>query len=235
METKGKCFSMTDQGQRNENDLYQTSYSLTWELYYKYKDIITNNKKILEPCCGHNAIIDGLAHKGIMNVIGKDLITTGHDFYQETEKYDLIITNPSFKNTHLFIEKCMELTNEFFLLIPIAHLQGNERYKSQTYKWLKEISIFTRMVAFEHDIRNDGKFNTGMMPTAWYHFKNDGNITPPIVSWIDIQKYVLTSDIMLKELEELKSLDEGYLFDNTKCISKKKIESFVNKRLKETK
>ena len=196
MNEKGKCFSMTNRGQRNEKDYYQTPYGLTYELYDKYSHIITSDKTILEPCLGAGAIKKALLQKdNKLNIVGEDIIT-GQDFYEQKNKYDLIITNPPYKNTHLFIEKCYSISKEFFLLLPIAHLSGQQRLKDSTYRGLVDVSIFSRMPMFSKELKEDGSFTTGMMVAGWFYFSNNKKSEDkPTISFIDVSKWVLSKKI----------------------------------------
>jgi len=192
VEEKGKCYSMIDQGQRVAFDAYQTPYSLTWTYYDQYlKDKLNPGMDILEPCFGGGAIATALLQKNEnLTIVGKD-IQTGQNFYEEEERYHVIITNPPYKNTERFIEKCKQVTDEFFLLLPITHLQGQKRYNNKTYQGLKFIHIFSRMPFFEKEIRVDGKFKTGMQAVGWFHFDMRNVAEHPMIDWIDISEYIL--------------------------------------------
>jgi len=59
------------------------------------------------------------------NVVGKD-ISSGHNFLDETEKYDSIITNPPFSLAYEFIQKAKTLTDYFAFLLPPSYLHGKK-------------------------------------------------------------------------------------------------------------
>jgi type I restriction-modification system DNA methylase subunit len=186
-----KCYSMVNQGQRNHLDHYSTPLSLVW-LYWDYlKDFLSPSKTILEPCGGSGAIVKALTSlDSNLNITFRDILETGDNFYECIDKFDLLITNPPYDQTNRFIAKCKEVSDEFFLLLPITHLQGQHRFFNQTYKGLKMIHLFTRMPMFEKGYREDGKFSTGMQTAAWFHF--DKNYTgKPTLDWINNSKYVL--------------------------------------------
>ena len=107
-----------------ENDLYETqedTLDLILPFLSKFK-----NFKILEPCSGNCAIVNYLKKNNFKNIDYSDLnygenkvdFLTMNDFSQ----YDLIITNPPFKNKNLFLKKLYESGLPFFSLFPIEIL-----------------------------------------------------------------------------------------------------------------
>ena len=56
---------------------------------------------------------------------------------------------------------------------------------------LKKIYVFTRYPMLGEPLREDGKYNTGMMVYAWYIFEN-GYYNNPIIDWIDNNDDVLS-------------------------------------------
>jgi hypothetical protein len=187
----GKNYSLANTVKRNHMDHYSTPLSLVW-LYWPYiKNFVDSSKTILEPCGGSGAMVDGLKDMDdSLNIEFRDIIETGQDFYNCTDKFDIIITNPPYKNTDKFIKKCLEISNEFFLLLPITHLQGQKRFFAETYKHLKQLHLFTRMPMFEKGFREDGKFLTGMQTACWFHFDKNF-LGKPTLDWIDNSQFVL--------------------------------------------
>ena len=107
-----------------DNDLYETqeeTLDLILPFLSKYK-----NSRILEPCCGNNSIVNYLREKGFENVIGFDLNygENKQDFLSMNDfsQFDMIITNPPFKNKNLFLKKMYESNLPFFALFPIEIL-----------------------------------------------------------------------------------------------------------------
>ena len=49
---------------------------------------------------------------------------------------------------------------------------------------LKKVYVFTRYPMLGEKLREDGKYNTGMMVYAWYIFENHYS-GDPIIDWID--------------------------------------------------
>lgn len=56
---------------------------------------------------------------------------------------------------------------------------------------LKCIYVFTRYPMLGEPLRQDGKYNTGMMVYAWYIFENHYSHAP-IIQWIDNNSDVLS-------------------------------------------
>ena len=191
MDKKGKNFSCNNiDGKRKKSDFYETPYSITRQFLEVETGI---SGKILEPSCGNGAIVKVLKDKGF-DVIGKDL-EFGHDFLRETERYDAIITNPPFSIAYEFIQKCKELSNYFALLLPLSYLHGKKRfdniYSDQNFP-LSRIYVFTRYPMLGEPLRDDGKYNTGMMVYAWFVWDMKTKGKEPIIKWIDNNEFVLS-------------------------------------------
>lgn len=190
-EGAGNNFSKNNsKGQRNENDFYQTPWSATEQLLE-----IENfdfNKTVLEPAKGNGAISNYIA-KSFKNVLSYDL-SEGKDFLEETNPVDYIITNPPFCLSVEFILKAKEIAKEkFAMLLPLVYLHGNERYYKDVFKGifpLKKVCVFIRYIMLTNDIREDGKYNTGMQVYAWFIWDKNHKGKPHI-EWIDNNKWVL--------------------------------------------
>jgi hypothetical protein len=218
---KGKCFSKVNRGQRIGSDGYQTPYSMTQQGIDVF--CIEKSKRILEPACGEGAIVKVLMDNGYVSVSsydidqrkeGADVRVSSFNFFNENEKYDVIITNPPFKIATDFIIKastvCLERT---FFLMPLVYLHGKERFDKIFLKGidgfkLKHVYIFVRMPMLSPEIREDGKYPTGMQVYAWFEFVNCGySKLPknrlPTFSWIDNSPYVLRKkDLILDVVTE---------------------------------
>ena len=116
---KGKAYANRKSvDKRPENDLYETPKCLIWELLNSASElnlkIQNKDVKILDCCCGKNAIVNEMQEQGYKNITGTDLIY-GDDFLSEDypeEKYDVIIMNPPFKDFNKFVEKAKILAEE---------------------------------------------------------------------------------------------------------------------------
>ena len=148
----------------------------------------------MEPSCGDGAIVRVLKDYGCPNVISKD-IQSGHDFLLELERFDAIITNPPFSLAFEFIQKAKKVSQYFALLLPLSYLHGKKRF-DQIYSDkefpLSKVYVFTRYPMLGEQIREDGKYNTGMMVYAWFVWDKGASGKEPIVRWLDNNKYVLS-------------------------------------------
>jgi len=195
----GKRYSLANVGQRNPNDMYQTPKGITYEFYRMYSSFLKGNR-ILEPFAGKGAIVQALKEKNDkLDITGSDIsdgvnsFNTGVNFFDIKEKYDVIVSNPPYKDTLKIIEHSLKIANNVFLLMPIAHLSGQERFEKDIYgSYLCSVDILSRMPMFSSELREDGKFETGMMVVGWYHFsKHKRRGEPPIILFMDVQKWVV--------------------------------------------
>ena len=186
IETKGKNFSCNNNGKRKKSDFYETPYSITEHLLNMEKF----NGVILEPACGNGAIVKVLIIKG-KKVIFYDREV---DFFKETKTYKYIVTNPPFSLSYNFICKAKQIAKEkFCFLLPLSYLHGKKRfdfiYSDKKFP-LARVYIFTRSPLLGEKIRDDGKYNTGMMVYAWFVWVR-GHCSEPIIRWINNNKDLL--------------------------------------------
>jgi hypothetical protein len=190
---KGKNFSANNvKGQRKKSDFYETPYSITRHLLeldlFEYE-----STTVCEPACGSGAITKVLGEKwdgGLITSYDKE-----KDFLTENNTYDYIITNPPFSLAFEFVQKSKEVAlRKFALLLPLSYLHGKKRYDNiynDTEYGLEKVYVFTRYPMLGDELRDDGKYNTGMMVYAWYIFKNHYSNSPTI-NWIDNNDDVLS-------------------------------------------
>ncbi len=180
----GKNFSANNVGgKRKKSDFYETPYSITQQLLLE--ETLTGT--ILEPACGNGAILNLLPS----HAVGYDKEV---DFLTETKKYNTIITNPPFSIAYQFIQKAKEIaTDKIIMLLPLSYLHGKKRYDgiwtNKTFP-LKVVYVFTRYPMLGEELREDGKYNTGMMVYAWYVWEKSYNGNP-IIKWIDNNNNVI--------------------------------------------
>ena len=190
---KGKNFSLNNMGQRKKSDFYQTPYSLTGKLL----DYIDTKQLglVLEPSSGEGAICKVLDDRGI-KYEHYDL-AHGVNFFDETRTFDTVLTNPPYSAANLFIHKAQSVAKKnIFLLLPLSYLHGKSRH-DQIYKKylnLKTVLVFTRYPMLSDKIREDGKYETGMMVYAWYLFDKDYSGLPTI-DWLDNNEDVVRKGI----------------------------------------
>ncbi len=187
---KGKNFSGNNAlGQRKKSDFYETPYSMTSHLL----EVEDFNKSltVCEPACGDGAIVKILEKKWD-NVVAYDI---EKNFLWETENYDYIITNPPFSLAYEFVQKAKQIaTEKFAFLLPLSYLHGKKRYDNiymDKQYGLKKVYVFTRYPMLGESLREDGKYNTGMMVYAWYIFENHYSGLP-VIDWIDNNEDVLS-------------------------------------------
>ena len=188
---KGKCFSKVNRGQRKKSDFYETPYSMTWQLLEKVHCF--GNKDYYDPACGNGAIIEAAKKFLKIPMTGND-VTKGCDFLQDNTDRTNIVTNPPFSLANEFIEHCKKVcTERYFLLLPLVYLHGQNRYKKKLFEELDTVYVFTRMPMLGEELREDGKYNTGMQVYAWFYFKPKDSLSgEPIIKWINNNEYVLT-------------------------------------------
>ena len=189
----GKNFSANNSsGKRKKSDFYETPYSITSHLL----EIEDFNKSltICEPACGAGAIVKVL-EKEWQEVIAYDI---EKNFLWETKNYDYIITNPPFSLAYEFVQKAKQIaTEKFAFLLPLSYLHGKKRYDNiymDKQYGLKKVYVFTRYPMLGESLREDGKYNTGMMVYAWYIFENHYRGLP-VIDWIDNNGDVLSKKI----------------------------------------
>ena len=189
---KGKNFSANNAtGKRKKSDFYETPYTLT----RKFLDVeyFNKNSTVCEPACGGGAITR------VLKEHWEDDKVTAYDqetnFLWETGEYDYIVTNPPFSIAFEFIQRAkLVAKSKFALLLPLSYLHGKKRfdevYSDRTYG-LEKVYVFTRYPMLGEALREDGKYNTGMMVYAWYVWTN-GYSGLPTVDWLDNNEDVLS-------------------------------------------
>ncbi len=189
---KGKNFSANNAtGKRKKSDFYETPYTLT----RKFLDVeyFNKNSTVCEPACGGGAITR------VLKEHWEDDKVTAYDqetnFLWETGEYDYIITNPPFSIAFEFIQRAkLVAKSKFAFLLPLSYLHGKKRfdeiYSDRTYG-LEKVYVFTRYPMLGETLREDGKYNTGMMVYAWYVWTN-GYSGLPTVDWLDNNEDVLS-------------------------------------------
>lgn len=172
------------------NDNLSTPYSMTKQLLENER--FDYNKKFLDPACGKYAIVK------VLPVDYIDAYDIEFDFFNETDKYDYIITNPPWSEWDKFIEKAKEIAIEKFAMLGDADfLTGIGRYENKLYfdgeYNLSIIHEFVRKADLRHELRDDGKYPAGCIHFAWYIFEN-GYTGEPTFRWINNNPYILRKD-----------------------------------------
>jgi len=203
MSKKGKNFSANNaSGKRKASDFYETPYSITQHLLVREQ--FDTSGVVCEPAQGAGAIVKVLSTRwSKSSIVAYDI---EKNFLTETKTYDYIITNPPFSLAQEFIQKAkLVATKKFAMLLPLSYLHGKKRhdeiYMDKTYG-LKTVYVFTRYPMLGEQLREDGKYNTGMMVYAWYVFEN-GYSESPTIKWIDNNSDVLSKKDKNNSLNDL--------------------------------
>jgi hypothetical protein len=191
----GKNFSKNNDGFRKESDSYPTPYSITEQLFEVEKFNIKNS--VLEPCHGeHKAIVKILEKTGFYHIESFDL-NEGSDFllYSEKIKHEYIVTNPPYSLAYEFIMKAKKIaTKKIAMLLPLPYLHGQARlhniWLDQEFP-LSKVHVFSRYPMLGGELREDGKYTTGMQVYAWFIWDKSHNGAATI-GWIDNQKFVIS-------------------------------------------
>lgn len=199
---KGKNFSANNaKGQRRKSDFYETPYTITEHLLAV--EDFDKSLTVCEPACGNNAIVRVLK-KYWKDVTYYDI---ERNFLTVNERYDYIITNPPFSLSYEFIQHAKECARvKFAFLLPLSYLHGKKRYDniySDRKYGLKKVYIFTRYPMLGEKLREDGKYNTGMIVYGWFIFENRYNNFPTI-HWLDNNNDVLN-------IQEKNNIDKSVL------------------------
>jgi hypothetical protein len=185
----GKNFSANNMGQRKKSDFYETPYSITGQFLQRESP----SGVIHDPACGNGAICKVLNNSGF-NATGSD-ISSGVDFLLDRTRRDSILTNPPFSIAYEFIVHAKTVTDYFAFLLPLSYLHGKARhdniYMDKTFP-LSRIYVFTRYPMLGDDLRDDGKYRTGMMVYAWFVWDKNNTSPEPTIRWIDNQPYILS-------------------------------------------
>ena len=73
---------------------------------------------------------------------------------------------------------------------------------------MSKVYVFTRYPMLGEELREDGKYNTGMMVYAWFVWVN-GYSGLPMIDWIDNNDDVLSK----KDLKKEDSLTSNTIYD----------------------
>jgi len=206
----GKNFSCNQKkSKRNKSDFYQTPPSMINQLL-DFNDF-NYNKKVLEPACGNLSIVKELKKRfnpknmtyfdikpiniiDCVDIEGVNFLTISNNVFNDI---DYIITNPPYSLAFEFIQHSKKIAREkFAMLLPLNYLHGKKRYDKiwQDNKFpLEKIYVFVRYPLLTEEVRDDGKYNTGMMVYAWFVWNKliANQNKKPEINWIDNDKFVL--------------------------------------------
>ena len=185
----GKAYANRKKSElRNENDFYETPYSLTWEL--QKLNIIKPRKIIIDPCCGNYAISKWFRETN--TVIEKDL-KYGDDFFKDNYddlQFDYAILNPPFDLWDKFIEKSKKIAKTVIAIGKTDYFSCYQRLQNDIWKGLSDVYIFNRKVDYQFPIMESGEFGVGSLTSGWFVWKYDyPEDFSAKLHFIDVQKY----------------------------------------------
>ena len=180
---------------REENDFYATDpETLKLFLYEFWKDNSFEGD-ILEPACGQGHISKTLEEMlPSFNIISTDLIDRGYgqggiDFltYDYGRTFGTVITNPPFSLAKEFIEKGLEVSKKYVIMLcKIQLLEGVKRKDMFLNTPLKYVYVHTtRQATWKGGKPTDskGKKWATTMCLAWFVWDKE-YIGEPIIRWI---------------------------------------------------
>ena len=185
----GKAYANRKKSElRNENDFYETPYSLTWEL--QKLNIIKPRKIIIDPCCGNYAISKWFRETN--TVIEKDL-KYGDDFFKDNYddlQFDYAILNPPFDLWDKFIEKSKKIAKTVIAIGKTDYFSCYQRLQNDIWKGLSDVYIFNRKVDYQFPTMESGEFGVGSLTSGWFVWKYDyPEDFSAKLHFIDVQKY----------------------------------------------
>ena len=185
----GKAYANRKKSElRNENDFYETPYSLIWEL--QKLNIIKPRKTIIDPCCGNYAISKWFRETN--TVIEKDL-KYGDDFFKDNYddlQFDYAILNPPFDLWDKFIEKSKKIAKAVIAIGKTDYFSCYQRLQNDIWKGLSDVYIFNRKVDYQFPTMESGEFGVGSLTSGWFVWKYDYPEDFHIVDLEDLYGYV---------------------------------------------
>lgn len=173
--------------ERPESDFYATPRSLIKELCLL--EPVPKNSLIYEPASGNKVLVQELAENGYYNVVDDDIRTTGKDFLQCKEHYDVIWTNPPFSLFDEFVLKAKECADTVIFIGKTNFFGAYQRWQNGVWKNLKHVYIFNRQVDYRTSTRYDGLFHVGNLITGWFIWDKSWKEDYWTTSVMDVQKY----------------------------------------------
>ncbi len=175
---------------RSDHDFYQTPCSMVQQLLDLKRSTWPKEWEVLEPAQGQGSITRQLRHH-FPCVTGYDKYQgpTYFDFFEETGRYDLVITNPPFSQVNEFLEHARIVAkSSIAFLLPLRYLHGIKRYESGVFHRLAEVNVFVRAPLLT-TMSSGEQYRTGMQVYAWFIW-DQKEVKPPCLHWINNQPYV---------------------------------------------
>lgn len=181
--------------QRADNDFYATNPETVKLFLYEFFKENSFEGSILEPACGQghisNVLKDFCPHN---KVVSTDLIDRGYgigniDFLTHDYKrtFDNVITNPPFSLAKEFIEKGLEVSNKYVIMLcKIQLLEGVKRKEMFINTPLKYVYVHTtRQATWKEGKPTDdkGKKWATTMCLAWFVWDKE-YVGETMIRWI---------------------------------------------------
>lgn len=121
------------------------------------------------------------------DLIDRGYGNTGIDFFNETKRYDTIITNPPFKFSMEFVEKALSLSDKYVIMLLKLQFLESERRKSFLQKSpLKYVYVHSKRIVCWKDgnpLDEKGKKWAGTQAYAWFIWEK-GYTGEPIIRFL---------------------------------------------------
>ena len=194
--TGGQLAGGISTSKREDNDFYATDPQTTKLFLYEFwKDNSFEGNEILECACGQGHISKTLEELlPNFNITSTDLIDRGYgqggiDFLTHDYKktFDVVITNPPFSLAKEFIEKGLEVSDKYVIMLcKIQLLEGVKRKEMFEKTPLKYIYVHTtRQATWKagQPLDPNGKKWATTMCLAWFVWDKSYKGLP-MVKWI---------------------------------------------------
>ena len=180
---------------RVEHDFYATDPETLKMFLYEFWKENTFGGSILEPACGQGHISKTLKELlPSFDIVSTDLIDRGYgiggiDFLKHDYKrtFDTVITNPPFSLAKEFIERGLEVSDRYVIMLcKIQLLEGVKRKDMFVNTPLKHVYVHTTRQATWKDgnpTDNNGRKWATTMCLAWFVWDKK-YVGSPTIKWI---------------------------------------------------
>ena len=179
---------------RNKLDYYATPQIIVRLLLEN--EYFDPEQIILEPTVGKARSIDIVLRQNGFQTRCYDISGIGsekRDFFELTERFHTIVTNPPFSHHREFILHAKRIaTDKIACLLPINYLTGTQRHSDlwQDAEFpLARCLVINRGIDFKNSDPTSDKFRSAQIYCGWYIFER-GHIGPPVIKWIDADPFV---------------------------------------------
>ena len=179
-------------GRRNPHRPVQDYYATPAPIVRVLLDHEEFGGSLLEPCVGEARVIEQvLKERGHRDVTCFDLLAEGkekRDFFDITEQYDAIVTNPPFNCHVAFILHAKSIARDkIAFLLPLNYLTGKQRHseiwEDRSFP-LARLLVLNRGVNFLAHDPFAAHIQASQLYLAWFIFERT-HTGPPTLTWID--------------------------------------------------